>query len=230
MVSPLATVSATNASNAAQAPADPYAKTASAGLGPDAFMKLLLAQMKNQDPMKPMDDTAFVAQLAQFSSLQQQMQTNKALALVATQQQGQLNTEVASLVGRTVTVKGSQVAISGNGTGTAVSFGLTGPAASVKVTILDASGQPVRTMDLGARPGGNVTTAWDGKDDGGNPQPAGTYTVSVSATNASGAPVTVTQETTDVLASVSYEDGYAKLILANGASAPASQLVRVDAK
>ena len=224
-----AVTSATQTQSTSQT-SDALAGTASAGLGPDAFMKLLIAQMKNQDPTKPMDDTQFVAQLAQFSSLQQQMQTNQALQLVATEQQGSLNTQVASLVGKKVTINGSKVALSGDGTGAQVGFGLGKPASSVKVSIVDASGRTVRTMDLGARPQGQVAVTWDGKDDGGTPQTAGSYTVAVNAAAADGSTVSVTQQTSGTLQSVSYAGGYAQLVLDNGASAPASQLVQVDAQ
>src|SRR3954452_19030745 len=78
-------------------------------LGKDDFLKLLIAQMKHQDPLKPMDDTAFVSQLAQFSSLEQQTSTNKLLELVAQQQQGLANNTIVDLVGKTVTVKGDKV-------------------------------------------------------------------------------------------------------------------------
>src|SRR5262245_43761270 len=74
-------------------------------MGKDAFLKLLVAQISHQDPLKPMADTEFVAQLAQFSALEQQMGTNKMLELVAVQQRGLANTADTALVGKSVTVK-----------------------------------------------------------------------------------------------------------------------------
>src|SRR5580704_13010004 len=66
------------------------------GLGEDAFLKILMAQIQNQDPLQPMDDTTFVTQLAQFSALEQQVSTNQLLQNAATAQQAQLNTQDAS--------------------------------------------------------------------------------------------------------------------------------------
>src|SRR6185295_3674273 len=105
-------------------------------LGKDAFLKLLIAQMKHQDPLKPMDDTAFVAQLAQFSSLEQQASTNKLLELVATQQQGLANNTIVGIVGKNVSVKGDKVIYDGQGIGAPVRFTLGGPG-DVTVTIID---------------------------------------------------------------------------------------------
>ena len=81
------------------------AATGNQAMGKDAFLKLLVAQIAHQDPLKPMDDTAYVAQLAQFSSLEQQTNSNKMLELLATQQQGLANTASLGLVGKNVTVQ-----------------------------------------------------------------------------------------------------------------------------
>jgi flagellar basal-body rod modification protein FlgD len=160
------------------------------------------------------------------------MSTNKLLELVAVQQKGLANSANADLVGKTVTVRGGTLSLDGQGLGAPMRFTLDGPASKVTVTVRDTSGRVVRTLDLGARPQGAVNTLWDGKDDAGNPQPAGAYTISVQAKNADGSTVPVTQETTGRVTSVSYEQGYATLVLDNGTSAPTSELLRIqsDAK
>ncbi len=205
------------------------ATKANQGLGQDAFMKLLVAQISHQDPLKPMDDTAFVSQLAQFSALEQSMGTNKRLDFLATQNQGIANTDVASLVGKSVTVKGSSLTLDGGGFSQPVHFTLGDNADKCTVSIKDASGKTVRTMQVGAHQAGLVNVAWDGRDQNGMSQPAGTYTVSVDARNAAGAPVDASQETTGILKSVNYANGYAKLVLDNGVEAPASDLISVNA-
>ncbi len=199
------------------------------GLGKDAFMKLLVAQISHQDPLKPMDDTAFVSQLAQFSALEQALGTNKRLDFIAAGQQGVGNTEVASLVGKNVTVKGSSLTLDGQGFAQPVHFTLGDAANKVTVSVRDASGKTVRTMQVGAHGAGLVNVSWDGRDDNGMSQPAGVYTVAVEAKNASGSPVDVSQQTSGVLTAVSFENGYAKLVLDNGVEAPASDLLRVNA-
>lgn len=224
----MATVSATDPASQAVANPDAALSSATNGLGQDAFLKLLVAQISHQDPLKPMDDTAFVAQLAQFSALEQQMGTNKKLDSLAAQQQGVGNTELANLVGKQISIRGDTAALSGDGTGAPLHFSLAAPATDVTVSIKDASGTVVRTMKLGAEPAGNVQITWDGKSDSGVAQPPGAYKISVSAKASNGAAVQVEQQSSGILKQVSFADGYAKLILADGTSAPASDLVSID--
>src|SRR5882757_46909 len=155
--------------------------TGDKALGKDDFLKLLIAQMKHQDPLKPMDDTSFVAQLAQFSSLEQQANANKLLELVATQQQGLANNTIIDLVGKGVTVRGDKVTYDGKGFGAPVRFTLASGASEVKVSIVDSTGQTVRTIDVGPKPAGFISAQWDGKNNLGTQQPAGAYSVRVQA-------------------------------------------------
>jgi flagellar basal-body rod modification protein FlgD len=198
-------------------------------MGRDAFLKLLVAQLKNQDPLKPQENSAFVAELAQFSSLEQSMGINDRLDLLATQNQGLANSQVVGMVGSEVTVKGSMVTSAGGGAAVPVSFSLAGDAASTVVTVRNQAGQVVRTLELGAREDGIVKISWDGRDQAGMVQPAGTYVVSVSAKNDKDAAVSVSQETTGIVKSVSFDKGYPVLQLDNGTSVPVSDLLRVAA-
>lgn len=205
--------------------------TAQAGgqaMGRDAFLKLLVAQLKHQDPLKPQDNTQFVAELAQFSSLEQTMGINERLDLLSAQSRGLQNAEVVSLVGKQATVRGSKLTLDGKGAGASVSFTLPSGSASTTVTIRDQSGRTVKTMDLGARSEGNTRIQWDGKSDAGQVQPAGTYVVEVKAETADGAPIAASQETTGTVAAVSFDKGYPVLHLSNGTDVPVSDLLRVD--
>lgn len=200
----------------------------SQGMGREDFLKLLVAQLRHQDPLKPQDNTQFVAELAQFSSLEQSMGINDRLDLLMSQTRGLANTEIVSLVGKQATVRGSIVTTDGSGIGTPVSFDLEGSAATVTVTIRDQNGRVVRTLDVGAKNAGLVQLQWDGRDDAGNVQPAGSYAVSVAAQSEAGSSVPVTQETTSVVDAVSFDAGYPVLHLKNGVSVPVSDLLRVD--
>ena len=215
-----------------QAVNNPSGALASAGggkaLGKDAFLKLLVAQISHQDPMKPMDDTAFVSQLAQYSALEQQLGTNTRLDTMTAQQKGLANTELAGMVGKMVTVNGDTASLSGDGTGAPIRFTLGAVATDVNVTIRDAGGNVIRTVKLGPESSGVIKFTWDGKNDSGQSQPAGVYKVSVEAKGVGGGAVQVTQQSTGLLKSVSFDEGYAKLTLADGTSAPASNLVSVE--
>lgn len=197
-------------------------------MGRDAFLKLLVAQLKNQDPLKPQDNAQFVAELAQFSSLEQTMGINDRLDMLATQNLGLQNSQVVALVGKEATVRGSLVTSEGRGTAVPVNFSLGGNAEKTVVTIRDQAGRTVRTLDLGERTAGASRITWDGRDDAGNIQPAGTYSVAVQATSEQGGAVAVTQETTGTIDAVSFDKGYPVLHLDSGVMVPVSDLLRVD--
>jgi len=223
MVAPVST-----SSNATQASANNLLSASEQNLGKQDFLTLLIAQLKNQDPLKPQDDSAFVAQLAQFSGLEQQMQTNSSLSQITTQLQGQSNAQLTSLVGTRATIQGSMVNLSGSGIGAPVTFQLASASAATTLLIQDANGNTVRTLDLGARGAGISQVTWDGRNSAGNLQPAGNYSVSVSATSSNGGPVSVSQNITGTVRSVSFDKGYAVIGLDNGVSAPVSELLRVE--
>lgn len=199
------------------------------GLDKNAFLKLLVAQMKNQDPLKPMDNTEFVAQLAQFSNLEQVMGINSRLDTLTVQGQGLQNTEIANLVGKTVTVNGKSVALDGSGSAVPFGFSIDQASASTTVVISDTNGNPIRTMDAGARNAGLVKLTWDGKNDSGVRQNPGPYTVTVTAKTQGGAPIPVTQNGKGRVAAVSFAKGYPELQLDNGLAVPISDLLDVSA-
>jgi flagellar basal-body rod modification protein FlgD len=197
-------------------------------LGKNEFLKLLVEQLKHQDPLKPQDDSAFVAQLAQFSNLEQTMQTNTNLATIMTELRGQANAQVTSLVGKTATIQGSVAALDGRGNGAPITFMLNSASAATKATIRDSSGNTVRVLDLGARNAGITQVTWDGRNLAGNLQPAGNYSISVAATGSNGGPVSVSQNISGLVSSLSFDQGYPVLNLQNGISAPVSELIRVE--
>jgi flagellar basal-body rod modification protein FlgD len=197
-------------------------------MGEQDFLKLLIAQLKDQDPLAPQDNTQFVSQLAQFSSLQAAMGTNTRLDTITSQNQGQANTQVVSLVGKLATVKGSLVTASGSGIAVPVGFTLAGQSASTNVSIQDSSGNVIRTIPIGAHSAGLVRMSWDGRDNAGNVMPAGTYAVSVQAKTSDGSSISVAQETTGTVQSVAFDKGYPVLTLDNGMQVPVSDLIEVS--
>lgn len=223
--------SSSSSSNVSPATNDPIGSAVGKNqtLGQDAFMKLLVAQIQHQDPLNPQSNTEFVSQLAQFSSLSEQTTTNKLLELVSIQQKGLANTDDVQLIGKSVTVSGNSLTSTGQGYAVPGSFTLSAAASSVSVSISDASGNVVRTIDVGAHGAGVTPFSWDGRNDTGTVQPAGSYKISVTAKDAKGNPIGVTESTTGVVKSVSYDANGPLLTLMDGSQARTSDLSQVSA-
>ena len=224
----VSSVNSSSTTSSTQADSTSLITGSEAALDKSAFLKLLIEQLKNQDPLKPQDDSAFVAQLAQFSSLEQSMQTNTALTTMTSVLQGQSNAQVTSLVGKIATIQGRTVTLDGSGIGATANFSLSSASASTKAIIQDSSGSTVRVLDLGAKGAGLAQFTWDGRNSTGNLQPAGSYTIAITATGSNGAPVPVTQNLSGTVTGVSFDLGYPVLNLNSGVSAPASELLRVE--
>lgn len=155
--------------------------TGKQALGKDAFLQLLVTQLKNQNPLEPQDNGAFVAQLAQFSSLEGITTLNDTVSGIAGNYNSSQALQASSLVGRSVIAPGSKAAVdtSKSMTGSVV-MPTSVSGATLKIT--DADGKAVRTIDMGAQSAGNASFIWDGKNDAGETVPAGTYSFAASTT------------------------------------------------
>jgi len=197
-------------------------------LGKDAFLRLLVEQIKNQDPLEPTDNSEFVAQLAQFSNLEQTMGINDRLDLLSLQSQGSANTAVASFVGRKAVVRGDVLTRDASGQPNKIKFQLSGAAATTQVNIVDASGRTVRTLELGKSDATAREVTWDGMSNEGVKQPPGRYTFTVTARGPKDEVLTYNPEATGIVTSVSFSKGYPELSLDSGVAVPVSDLLRVE--
>lgn len=189
------------------------ATTGSSALGKDAFLKLLTAQLANQDPTAPSDDQAFVAQLAQFSQVEQAEGMNSRLDSLLLAQSSNNQTATAAFIGKNVIYNSNQVGITDKG-GTILG-NLAASASTMQVTITDSAGKTVKTMNMTDVNAGPLKLPWDGRNDAGVQLPAGQYTVAFSAKDASGNPVTVTTQGEARVTGVSFAKGYPELIVNN---------------
>jgi flagellar basal-body rod modification protein FlgD len=196
---------------------------ASKSLGKDDFLKLLMAQIQYQDPMSPMSDQAFVAQLATFSGLEQQMVANQRLGELQMAQLSAGNAQLAGFIGQDVVARGDTLTLDG-GPPPPISIQLEGAASAVEVTVRDSNGSIVATVQSGGRPAGSGQLAWPGTDANGNPLPPGEYTVSVTAKDAQGAPVGVAPLVSGTITGVSFEKGFAELLVGSTRIQPADIL------
>lgn len=219
-------VQATSTPSYADLAPRPAATPSGQSVDKDAFLKLLVAQLKAQDPLSPMEGTQFVEQLATFSQVEQAISQTKQLEMVSLQLTGLASNEAIGLIGKQVTVRGQAIAFDGTNP-TGFNASLAADTASTKVTIVDASGTPVRTLDVGPHAKGTVAVPWDGRNDAGGLVPPGNYTVQVEAVDAAGQPVAVTNEVSGTVVGVSFSKGYPEVELDSGARAPISDLVAV---
>lgn len=158
-------------------------------LGKDDFLRMLVTQLKNQDPLNPMQGTEFATQLAQFTSLEQLVQVNGGLDELRAQQAGtSLALEAglgASMIGKNIIAVGNQVAVGADGT-VAVPVELPAMAGHVSVRLLDAHGQEIAKHEFANVGQGKQTLRWDAG------VAAGAYHVEVTAEAPGGATVPVT--------------------------------------
>lgn len=164
------------------------ASTSGAVLGKDDFLKLLVTQMKNQDPMDPMDGTEYTAQLAQFSSLEALQNIDAEIQQLKTNQAAANNSRAADYLGKTVTAAGDSFDLAG-GTTSDLRFRLTAGAVETYVKVYNGAGQYVTSIDNGARAAGEHLFTWDGLDSQGVAAPDGAYFIDVMAVDGNGHPV-----------------------------------------
>ncbi|MCY0109515.1 MULTISPECIES: flagellar hook assembly protein FlgD [Pseudomonas] len=154
--------------------------TGKQALGKDAFLQLLVTQLKNQNPLDPQDNSEFVAQLAQFSSLEGITTLNTTVSGIAGNYNSSQALQASSLVGRSVIAQTDKAVVD---TSKSFNGSVVVPASgAVSVTIKDTDGKVVRTIDMGTQKAGNASFIWDGKDASGAVAAAGTYTFTASAT------------------------------------------------
>ncbi|MGH8387748.1 MAG: flagellar hook assembly protein FlgD [Pseudomonas sp.] len=155
--------------------------TGKKALGKDAFLQLLVTQLKNQNPLEPQGNGEFVAQLAQFSSLEGITTLNTTVSGIAGTFGSSQALQASSLVGRSVIAPGDKSVVDTT-KGMTGSVVLPQSVAQTTVKITDKDGKTLRTITLSDQPAGNASFTWDGKDDAGNVAPTGTYNFSAATT------------------------------------------------
>jgi len=163
-----------------------------ATMGKDEFLKMLVTQLKNQDPLNPMDGQEFAAQLAQFTSVEQLLNISDVLA-----QNGEMNAMLAQsvnsgvaagLIGKSVQAVGDTVNWDGEHA-VPINVKLAEAAETVTVTVRSDAGIAVRSFELKGRSSGEHALEWDGLDASGSKVASGTFSVEISASDVAGNPV-----------------------------------------
>ena len=181
-------INALNASTQTKTGTSLYDKEEGSVMGKEDFMMLLVAQLKNQDPLSPDDPTEFTAQLAQFSSLEQLYNLNDSMESLAASNAQSDRLATLGTIGKEVAYESSDMNFSGK----PVEFGysLDGPASEVTIS-LQKDGATVATLNGTELTAGNHFLTWDGLTTNGSPAPVGDYKLVLSAKSATEEPVLV---------------------------------------
>jgi len=175
---------------------------ASSTLGKDDFMQLLVTQLQNQDPLNPLDDKEFIAQLAQFSSLEQMTNVAEGLGTLNDTVSRQDALSAASYIGKAVVADGDTITKLDSGI-TPVYFTLDDAAATVSINVYDQNNNIVATQTLNSMQAGEYTFSWDGLNYNGNEADNGQYSVYFAAEAADGSAVMVDTQVTGTISGIS---------------------------
>lgn len=195
--------------------AEPEDKT-----GMNQFLTMLVAQLQNQDPLNPMDGTDFTAQLAQFTSLEQQFQTNDNLASIQESLAAGEKDSIIDYIGKTVKTTDNTILASDGQADSAVYTLM--DRADVAIHIYDDQGLEVRKIYKGWQDADEYEVAWDGRDNSGDPVSDGTYTFEIEAKDEQGLFVSYNAYTTGEVTGVTYKTGMPYLMVGDRIVSPAN--------
>ncbi len=190
------------------------------------FLALMTTQLKNQDPLSPVDSNQFTQQIVQMTGVEQQLLTNDLLKVLVGMNDGGLSSQVG-MIGKEVTTKSS----SGTLTGKALTFDyeMTKAAGTLKLEVVDANGKVVATVNPTDLTKGAKSYKWDGKDSTGKQlDDGGVYALRVTATDTTGAklPVVSTSQVKGIVTAVSIENGQ-QMVTVDGRKVAAADIISV---
>jgi len=174
-------------------------------LGRDAFLTMLVAQLQHQDPLNPMEGTDFTAQLAQFSSLEQQFNTNDSLEAILSSMDARKEDNLIDYIGKQVVGVADAIALN-DGTSSGGQYTIES-GADILISIFDQDGNEIHTIYEGQKGPGTHQVDWKGENYAGETLSNGTYTFGVMALSASGGSVPVETAVTGEVTGVTYEHG-----------------------
>jgi len=194
--------------------------------GKDSFLKLLTTQMANQDPLSPSEPTEFIAQLAQFTSLEQLVNVNEGLDLLAVTQTAATSAQMVSYVGKEVTFASDSIYMAEQGQDQTISYELGDQADETTVQVLNEDGEVVRSIEFMGQDAGDQRVDFDGNDNDGNPLPIGMYTLEVTAKK-DGGDVQVKTRDKAIVKGITFKGGFPQLLLEDGRVITLNQVLAV---
>jgi flagellar basal-body rod modification protein FlgD len=189
----------------------------------DTFLKILTTQLKNQNPLDPLDTNQFTQQLVQFTGVEQQLKTNTFLEALMMSSQSAVNTDAVSYIGKEVMAAGTKADLRNGGASWA--FNAEANVSDAKVTIKDSNGQVVYS-ETGSLDKGPGNFLWDGRGSDGQVKPDGTYTITIDGRNLAGNYVTISTSTVGVVSAVDFS-GVEPILTVGGSKIKLSDVTNV---
>jgi len=180
-------------------------------LGKDDFLNLLVTQLKHQDPLNPMESQEFSAQLAQFSSLEQLFGMNKTLADIQKSLSANENENILDYIGKVVKTSDKTVSVTDGIIDSSV-YSLNA-SADVNISVYDALGSEIRSINAGLKKAGEYSIGWDGRDNRGNTVGDGVYTIKINAAGENGASVSADVYHTGQVTGVTHQNSIPYLMV-----------------
>lgn len=192
----------------------------------ETFLKLLTTQMKNQDPLSPMDSNAFTGQIVQMTGVEQQLVTNDLLAALVGMNEGGMS-QAVTMMDKQVTVE-TDKAVLKDGTAT-WSYNQSRSATGVKIEIVDKFGKTIRTLLPEDMSKGNHTLQWDGRSTDGTAQPAGgAYSLKITALDGDGSKIPTTSKgRIDGIVTAITNEGGVNMVTIGGSKYPVDSVIGV---
>lgn len=187
-------------------------------IGKDVFLKMLVAQLKNQNPLNPMDGTDFAAQLAQFSSLEQLTNMSAQMEKLTSSIGSMVNGQLIDMIGSSVTAKGNSIIA--DGTVKTLVYTLPGDVKSGDVSIYDSNSDLVARLPIGSAKAGLNTMVWNTSGRTGN------YTFAVTGVDLQGKPVNGTTMMSGTVTGVNFQSGSSTLVV-NGQNIAFGDIVSI---
>lgn len=191
----------------------------------DTFLTLLTTQLKNQNPLDPLDTNQFTQQMVQFTGVEQQLKTNEFLKALTTSAQNGANTEAVSFIGKHISASGANTQL--NGGSATWGYELPRTASNTTITITDAQGNTVFT-ETTSLAGGKGNYTWNGKDIEGRQLGDGNYSITIDARDSNGSYVAASTQVAGKVSGVDLS-GSQPVLIVDGARVNLSTVTAVNA-
>ncbi|PHJ14033.1 flagellar hook capping protein FlgD [Fervidobacterium sp. SC_NGM5_G05] len=188
-------------------------RTTKKDLDKEAFLKLLITQLKSQDPLEPMKDRDFIAQMSQLSSLEQVMNMSKSVQSFVDTAAQLYRTQAVSMIGKTAVVKTNVINVE-NGVPESKVFNLDSPA-NIVIKIFDSNGKLIKEEKIGQVEAGMQLFAWDGKDENGTKVKDGRYTFKILKTTPDGGYEEIPSVESGIVSGVQFDGNKINVIVSN---------------